>query len=529
MQLPNFSALSLRACQRPTGRPVDRPGGGPNPAGLNADQPCALCMEPLDEIAEGWSMNPDPQQEQLENSIIRWLGWNNKVQQLEQCGHQFHLQCIARHAQFHTTAASKCPTCNAPIEATERNWLQTVTVPKQLHELTLPPTTPTQPDWRDISRQLHGESTRREPPGPLRDLNDNDYEAAKRFIERKLRQNLDRSADQIVAQMVDVERVDGPGFGLINSGSRERLRALIRTTYDELWQERNNLIQSFKDDGTIFTLLLMQPEKYFEGMGRMPGGESRPDARLGNKQSRLGERVGNMLAALYPREFEPWWEPKNDSGVRIGTPDLLRAKLAFAASQVYEEVGEQRMRGPSMRTRGESVQRRVLRLLPDLRRLWANGAAHESQPHIGPGDRRLDGYKVLENHMQLRDEVLSLYHLTRGPNIFAWYAHRDNMTMSIEHKEDASDEFYHELDTLAARVVKTAREVRDMSMSEMRARENELLLPRLPDADGPMQFTFDDRPIDEYLIQVLLCQSITAEQLNERNYRRLDKGKGSWR
>ena len=60
----------------------------------------------------------------------------------------------------------------------------------------------------------------------------------------------------------------------------------------------------------------------------------------------------------------------------------------------------------------------------------------------------------------------------------------------------------------------------------MRARENELLLPRLPDADGPMQFTFDDRPID--VLAKCSCAGRCREQLNERNYGGWTR-KRSWR
>ena len=521
MPLPNFSGLSLRACQ-PTGRPVIREGGGPNPAGLDGEEGaiCNICLNPLAEMANN-SDADDPEVKQREDAIWAALGWTNMCQQLETCGHQFHTQCLAEAAQSTGSHHNKCPTCRVPLDATELNWLQTVTVPPRPGQA---PPLPTQPNWRDVSQRLHGESTRREPPGPRRTLGDDDYEVARRFIERKLRRNLDRSPVEILTQLLDVEQLDGPGFGLINSQSEERLRAYMRTIRGELQQQREAVVQSFLDDGTIFTLLLMQPETYFRGMGAMPGGGRPDDPRMRNPNFRLGERVGNMLAALYPREFEPWWEPQNDSGQRIGTPDVLRTRVAAAAENAYAELGRQKMRGATKRKTGESVKRRVLRLLPDLRRLWANGAAHESQPHIGPDQRRFDGYKVLADHMQLRNEVLNLYHLTLTPNIHAWYAHRDNVTMSIEHKEDASVEFRTELDTLAALVVQTAVPMPIMPLVEMRERENELLLPQLPDVDGVPRYTSDNREIDESTIRLLLGQAVAAEQVDERVYRSLPPG-----
>lgn len=518
MPLPNFSRLSLRACQ-PTGRPVLREGGGPNPAGLDGEEGaiCNICLNPLSEMANN-SDAADPEDKAREDAVWAALGWNNTCQQLETCGHQFHTQCIAEVAQSTAACRDKCPTCRLPLDEFEFNWLQSVTVPPRPGSA---PGLPTQPNWREICQRLHGESTRREPPGPMRDLNDADYEAAKRFVERKLRDNVWRQPEEILALMLDVEQLDGPGFGRINSGSAERLRELITTTREDLLREREAVILSFLDDGTIATLLLMQPKRYFEGMSAMPGGE-RPPRELPNKRIRLGERVGNMLAALYPREFEPWWEPRSDNGMRIGRrPDFLRERLADAAESAYGRLAAEGLSGPIRRTEGESVQRRTLRLLPDLRRLWANGAAHESEPHIGSGDRRRDGYKVLEDHRQLRDEVLNLYHLTRGEDIHALYARQDNSIMSIDHREAASDEFFNALSNLAALVVQTAVAVPSMTMTDMSNRENELLLP---DLDSSVQLPFADRPIDAAAIRLLLSQTISAEQVDERTYRRLGTG-----
>lgn len=532
MPLPNFSALSLRACHRPTGRPVIRDGGGPNPAGLDGEEGaiCNICLNPLSEMANN-SDADDPEVKAREDAIWAALGWTNMCQQLETCGHQFHTQCLAEVAQSTAGCRNKCPTCRVPLDDTEFNWLQTVTVPPRPGQA---PGLPTQPDWRNVCQRLHGESTRREPPGPMRTLRYDDYETAKQFIERKLRQNLDKDVESILAQLVSPVNPDGPGFGRINSESQERLRGHIRTVREELQRTREAVLQSFVNDGTIATMLLMQPERYYRGMGEMPPGEQlRPLLRSPN--SRLGERVGNMLAALYPRKWEPWWEPRSDDGDRIGTPHLLRTRVAAAAEHVYAELGRQGLRGPQKWKTGETAEKKALRLLPDLRRLWANGALHPlREPGVHAGQRRADGYMVLDSHMALRHEVLNLYHLTRGTEASpgtAWYAHRDNVTMSVEAREQVSLDhpLVTELDRLAAIVCTTARSVARMPIGEVRRQENELLLPALPEVGGDegddtLRFNPYGFAINEASIETLLVQTVEAEAIDERVYRALPRG-----
>ena len=236
----------------------------------------------------------------------------------------------------------------------------------------------------------------------------------------------------------------------------------MRRIREQLHAERqadiNLLVAPFYDtdgitilrESPLVTLLLMQPQDYFEGKGRMEIGRPERTSWLPNKEAKLGERVGNMLAALYPRKFRRWGTPKTRTEPAEAR-QLLRTTMAEEAGKAYARLGERRMKSWDARSKAESPELKAMRLLPDLRRLWANCL----NPGYWAFPRPEDALQSLPASKLLAGQLLNLYHLgTSLAGGLTQYELAENTRMSIQYRQNADEKFVNKLEALAKEVIR---------------------------------------------------------------------------